>query len=267
MNIILGAIFSIGTLFFLISIFKGVGLAMLLNTNALLIIFGGITVALFVGFPPQRILNAAYDVIAAFRDRRDREDLVKDILDIAKIYRKADIRNLESRIPKINDNFLRLGVNLLINYNGNDDIRSIMEREMMIRLVNYNFSQNILKTVARLAPSLGLAGTIISLISMFKNFQSVDAIAPLMSIALMSTFYGVIISNLFALPLCAKLKEKAIISETLMNLTIEGILAVNTMEPPLKIEDRLAGRNDFLEMGLQRMKDKLPLANVSSISQ
>jgi len=35
---------------------------------------------------------------------------------------------------------------------------------------------------------------------MFKGMQAIDQIAPLMAVAMMSTFYGVIISNLFMLP-------------------------------------------------------------------
>ncbi len=260
MNLILGAVFLSGVSLFVLSVFRGIGLDMLINANALLIIFGGTIVALFVGFPAGRILDTLYNVIDAFRDKRDRQSIIKDILDIARTYRKGDIRNLEKSREKIDDAFLRLGINLLINHSGSDDIKNIMEREMALMVVNYNLSQNILKTIARLAPSLGLAGTIISLVQMFRNLQSADTMGPAMSVALMSTFYGVVISNLFALPLCAKMRERTIVSEMLMHMTIEGILAVNDMEHPLKIEDRLTGHRGADEVRLSAMKDKLPPA-------
>ncbi|MBI5664052.1 MAG: MotA/TolQ/ExbB proton channel family protein [Nitrospirae bacterium] len=154
---------------------------------------------------------------------------------------KTNIRNVENKIKGIDDDFLRLGAKLLINNYGGRDIKNIMEREMTIRLVERNFSQNLLKTIARLTPSFGLAGTVISLIKMFKHMESVDTIAPMMAVALMSTFYGVIISNLIMLPFCAKLKEQAIEAELTMNIAIEGILAINNMEHPLKIEERIRG--------------------------
>jgi chemotaxis protein MotA len=145
------------------------------------------------------------------------------------------------------DNFLKLGVNLLINNYDVKEIKNIMVREIDLKTVNYNFSQNVLKTVARLTPSLGLVGTVISLVKMFKNFESVDPIAPIMAVALMSTFYGVVIANLIVLPVCAKMKERAIVSETLMHITIEGILAVKDMEHPLKIEERIRGYESYEE--------------------
>jgi chemotaxis protein MotA len=260
MNLLMLVIFFAGAVFFLFSTFKGIGVDMLLNTNAILIIFGGTITALFVGFPAKRILNAIQDVVASFTEKRDRKDIIKDIVETAKIYRNADIRKLEDGMKKMDDDFLRLGIRLLINHNGSEDIRSIMEREMSVKIVRYNLSQNILKTVARLAPSLGLAGTVISLVNMFRSFQSVDSIAPMMSIALMSTFYGVIISNVFALPLGAKLKEKVIVSEMLMTITIEGILAVYNMEHPLRIEDRLSGHNEYARPDFASSKETSPLA-------
>ena len=61
----------------------------------------------------------------------------------------------------------------------------------------------------------------------------------------MSTFYGVIIANLFMLPLCAKLKEKAISAESVMHITIDGILLIHKMEHPLKIEEKLREYRDI----------------------
>jgi len=260
MNFLMTIIFLIGAAFFLLSTFRDIGAGMLLNTNALLIIFGGTIVALFIGFPAKRILHAGSDIVHSFRDRRDRKAVIKDILDIARAYRNAEIKKLEGSMQKIDDDFLRLGINLLINHTHSADIKNIMEREMSIKIMQYNLSQNILKTVARLAPSLGLAGTVISLVTMFRNFQSVDSIAPMMSIALMSTFYGVILSNVVALPLSAKLKEKAIVSEMLMTIMIDGILAIENMEHPLRIEDRLTGWNDATRSRLTE-SNSLPLSD------
>lgn len=239
MNFAVITIVITGVLCFTLTVFRGIDIKMIFNLDAILIVIGGTITALFIGFPLKRVTTGLKDIVNTFIDRRDREDLSADILDIARIYRRSDIKTLENRLKNIKDDFLRLGGNLLINHNDSSDIRNIMERELAIRLVDYNFSQNMLRTVARLMPSLGLAGTVISLIKMFRNVQSVEAMAPLMAVALMSTFYGVIISNLIILPLSAKLSEKVLVSETLMNIMIDGIVAVNDMEHPMKIEQKI----------------------------
>ncbi len=227
-----------------LSVFNGIGMETLFNVDALLIVLGGTTVALFVGFPPERIRNTIREVAGAFREGRDRETAVRDVLEVARLHRRSGIKALEAGMKALGDDFLRLGVSLLINYHRDEEIRRIMEREMAVRVVNYNLSQNVLRTIGRLTPSLGLAGTVISLIKMFRALESLDDMAPLMAVALMSTFYGVVISNLLVTPLAAKLKERTVESEILMNITIEGVVAISRGEHPLKIEERIRGRAD-----------------------
>ncbi len=259
MNFLFSLIVISGSLSFLILTFKDIGMNIFLNTNALVIIFGGTLISLFFAFPLNRLKDTITDIFESFKDKRDRDEIIRDIIDIARIYRSANLKKLEEKTKIINDSFLRLGINLLLNHSKRKEIRDILEREASLRIARYNLSQNIIRTVARLAPSLGLAGTVISLVSMFKNFHSVDSIAPMMSVALMSTFYGVIISNVFALPLSAKLREKAIRSEILMLITIEGIIAVYNMEHPLKIEDRLSGHVETVKV--YNSEVKIPLTN------
>lgn len=259
MNAMLVITFIIALILFAFTVFQDIGLSMIFNPDALMIVGGGTIVAVFLGFPFKRIKSTMYDIIDAFRPQRNRNEMAKDILEVARIYRRTDIRGLENRMKTLKDDFLKLGVSLLINHQSNENIRNTMEREMMIRIMNDNFSQNVLKTVARLTPSFGLAGTVISLIKMFKDMQSVNAIAPLMAVAMMSTFYGVIISNLFMLPLCAKLKERAILSEALMHITIEGIEAINNMEHPLRIEERINGCYNTEDMCPSGMSSTLAL--------
>lgn len=245
MNFAVITVVITGVMCFTLTVFRGIDIKMIFNLDAILIVIGGTITAMFIGFPFKRITNSLKDIVDTFIGSRNREEIAADILDIAKIYRRADIKTLENRLKNIKDDFLRLGGNLLINHNESNDIRNIMERELAIRIVDYNFSQNMLRTIARLMPSLGLAGTVISLIKMFKNVQSVEAMAPLMAVALMSTFYGVIISNLIILPISAKLNEKVLVSETLMNIMIDGIVAVNDMEHPLKIEQKIMGYSEI----------------------
>ena len=247
MNAILGVIFLAAVTLFTATIFRDIGLGMVINPDAVIIVGGGTLVAVFLAFPMKRLKTTAYDIISAFRHQKSRQEMAEEILEVARMYRRADIRGLDIRTKTMKDDFLKLGVNLLINHQSNDAIRKVMERELTIRVMNSNFSQNVLKTVARLTPSFGLAGTVISLIKMFKNMQSVDAIAPLMAVAMMSTLYGVIISNLFMLPLCAKLKERAIVTEVLMHITIEGLEAVNDGEHPLLIKERILGCCEGME--------------------
>jgi chemotaxis protein MotA len=241
MNPLITAILSLGIFLFILPIIRNAGAETFLNLDALLIIGSGTLIGLLIGFPVQRIKMAFRHVKESFGDHGDRNRLLKEILLMAGIYKRGQIRELERRQGEIKDDFFRMGIHLLINQHPVEEIKNILEREMSLRIVSHNLSQNILKTMARLTPALGLAGTIISLIKMFDHFQSLETLTPMMAVALMSTFYGVIIANLIMLPLASKLKEKATLSESLMAMTIEGLVAISAQEHPLKIEEKLAG--------------------------
>ncbi|MEO5357561.1 MAG: MotA/TolQ/ExbB proton channel family protein [Nitrospirae bacterium YQR-1] len=231
------------------SVFKGMGIGVFLNADALVIVIGGTVVGMFLAFPIDRIKNTVKDIIQSFRENTERNELVAEIIECAVVNRTKGIRELEEMTEgNVKDDFLRFGLTLVVNNHSERAIREIMDREMTDRMVNLNFSQNVLKTISRLTPSLGLTGTVISLIKLFKNFDSIDALAPLMAVALMSTFYGVVLANLIALPLSAKLRDYALTSESLMNVTIEGVVAISSMEHPSKIEERLSRYEDIDEI-------------------
>lgn len=249
MKSIFTGIFVLALALFSTTVFRNIGLSMAFNPDAFAIVIGGTVVAIFFGFPINRLKKTFDTIIDAFRPQMDRLALSKNILEIARASRRADIRGLERQARSIEDNFLKQGINLLLTTKSSEEIKAIMERELALKIMDFNFSQNVLKTIARLTPSFGLAGTVISLINMFKNTQSIDSIAPLMAMAMMSTFYGVIISNLFMLPLCAKLEESAIQTEALMHGVIEGILSINAREHPLLIAEKMNGYRDTQDNG------------------
>jgi len=60
-------------------------------------------------------------------------------------------------------------------------------------------------SIADSAPALGMAGTIIGLVGMFSAMNDPAKIGPAMALALLTTFYGLLIANLVAAPIAARL--------------------------------------------------------------
>src|SRR5512139_2439250 len=238
MNTVVTMSLVMGIGFFIAFLFRDAGLS-ILNPSALVIVLGGSTCAMCIGFPINKIQQAARDVLSTFRDHCEKRSLVRQITSAAKNLRRGDIRALERRIAETEDDFLRFGLSLLLNRHEAEDIQVSMERELAARMLQYHATQNVLKTGARLAPAFGLIGTILMLIRMFAEVHSFQALSPLMAGALMSTLYGVIVANLFMLPLAARVQDKAIASEMLLGITVEGILAVHSGDHPFKIEEKL----------------------------
>ncbi|MDO7834097.1 MotA/TolQ/ExbB proton channel family protein [Sphingobium sp. HBC34] len=62
-------------------------------------------------------------------------------------------------------------------------------------------------SIADAAPALGMAGTIIGLVGMFAAMDDPATLGPAMALALLTTFYGVVIANLIAAPIAARLAD------------------------------------------------------------
>ena len=133
MNVLLALVGLVALLLFSSTVFRDIGLGMLLNPDALMIVLGGTVVAVFLGFPLRRLRTAVADIADTFRAKSDRQRTSQDILDVARIHRRADIQGLERKMATIHNDFLKLGVNLLINHQPSEQIRANMERAMALR--------------------------------------------------------------------------------------------------------------------------------------
>ena len=117
MNILLGVFFGVCLLSFTLTIFRGIGISMIFNLDAFLIVLGGTTIAVFLGFPISRIRNTINTVMSTFSGQRDRENVIEDILTISRMYGKTDVRSIENRMKDFDDIFTKLGISLLVSDN------------------------------------------------------------------------------------------------------------------------------------------------------
>ncbi len=89
------------------------------------------------------------------------------------------------------------------------------------------------------APAFGMLGTLIGLILMLTNLDDPSSIGPGMAVALITTFYGSILANLFFIPIAGKLKIRS--SEEILNkeLMLEGILSIQAGENPRIVAEKM----------------------------
>jgi chemotaxis protein MotA len=120
-----------------------------------------------------------------------------------------------------------------------EKIEQIVQKEIQLTYAQYEAAYKILYNMARLAPALGLAGTIVALIRVFGHITDPKSLVGCMAIALLSTFYGVVLANLCFVPLSNKLREFMDREEIRLELIQEGILDLYDEENPLAIRFKL----------------------------
>lgn len=94
----------------------------------------------------------------------------------------------------------------------------------------------LLRKAAEVAPALGLIGTLIGLVQMLSNLNDIAQIGPGMAVALLTTFYGAILSYVIFFPLASKLENN--LKEEMLNLRLykRVILSIAQRQNPRHLE-------------------------------
>ena len=100
-------------------------------------------------------------------------------------------------------------------------------------------SINVFKTWSSLAPAYGMLGTLIGLIAMLRNLNDQAKLGPMMSVALITSFYGSIMSNLVFLPLANKLQIRSDEETNRREMMIDGIISIQSGVNPRIVEEKL----------------------------
>ncbi|MBI5749484.1 MAG: MotA/TolQ/ExbB proton channel family protein [Nitrospinae bacterium] len=251
MSTILGIIIGISLLFVAIFV-EGGGIGYFINPASMMIVIGGVIAAIFIGFPLPRVMGVFRAAAQAFRaDIQQPSWVIGLIVRLAVKARQQSLLALEGEADRINNRFIRLGLEMVIDGQPSDLIRDVLDTELDVLQVRHRAGGHILRTAAKLSPAFGLIGTLIGLISMLRSLGAEAGMGGLgkgMAISLVSTFYGVMGTNLLFLPLAEKLRSRTDDEVLRTKIITEGILMLQAGANPRVIERKL---NSFLPPDLR----------------
>ena len=209
------------------------------NLSALMIVLGGTLSATLIAYPWRRLIWTARLLKKSFLSINEIDWTKKTIITLARTYQKNGIRALERMGENLPNGNLKTAVELMAYKYPKDEIEYIMQKDAYNLYSQYEASHKIICSMARLAPALGLTGTIVSLIRTFGHISDTTGLVGYMGIALLSTFYGVVLANLIFIPLSNKLKEFMDQEAIRLDLILEGILDIYDRENPKAMEYKL----------------------------
>lgn len=210
------------------------------SMEAILIVFGGSLAAIFIAFPLEHVINSATVVSKTlFTKRPDPYKLVGTLVSMAEKARREGLLALEEDAQQINDTFFKTALQLVVDGTEPDVVRSIMEIDLAFLEDRHSTGKKVWDQLGAFCPAMGMCGTLIGLIVMLSNFNDPAAIGPGMSLALVTTFFGAFLANLFYIPLAGKLELRTKEESLAKQLIVEGILAIQHGENPKIVEQRL----------------------------
>jgi len=228
-------------------------LGALLSFTAAIIVFGGTLGATAIAFSLSELKNIPkLFKIALFPKQQEPAQVIDLIVSLADEARREGLLYLENRLGEIDDQFLRKGVQLVVDGTDPELVRSIMEVELFAIEERHHIGSSIFETAGGYAPTMGIIGTVMGLIHVLGNMSDPNALGPAIAVAFMATLYGVGSANVLWLPVGAKLANLSKKESTLRMLMIEGIVSLQAGYNPILIRERLSA---FLNPDL-RTRDK-----------
>jgi len=212
---------------------EGGHLSAFVNLPAAVIVFGGTFGATTIGLPWRQAASIPHVLMRAFFGRRvDSLQVIELLTDLIRRARKEGVLALEGEIANISNEFLRSGIQLVIDGTSQELLSDILGRELRAMKARHSMGQNIFDTLGGFAPTLGIIGTIMGLIHALGALENPEDMGHLIAGAFVATLYGVSIANLIFLPIANKLKANSEEELSAYRLAVEGILALQAGESP-----------------------------------
>lgn len=231
----------LGTLLILISIALGTGFGAFLDVPSILVTIGGTIAATLISFSMKSVLGVVTLVKQTILVKTgDPAETIKLFTELAGIARREGLIALEPKLEEVKDPFLVKGLTLVIDGAAPEAVRAVLETDIGSLDERHTLGKKILDNAGNAAPAWGMIGTLMGLVQMLQNLDDPSKIGGGMAIALLTTFYGAVVANLFASPLANKLEGKHNEERAQRVLALEGISSLQAGDNPRLLEDKLS---------------------------
>jgi chemotaxis protein MotA len=221
---------------------KGAGLHSLLSSAAFMIVVVGTVAAIFIQTPGKVLKHAVRILPWVFKPPTlDANALIQKLVDWSHIARKQGLLGLEPLVEDERDDFVRKGLQLVIDGGEPEAIRNTLEVELHTRESADIRAAKVFEGMGIYAPTLGIIGAVLGLMAVMQNLADPTKLGTGIAAAFTATVYGIGLANLFFLPMANKLKSAVQAQTHVREMVIEGMIAIAQGDNPRSIESKLQG--------------------------
>ena len=239
----------IGWVVAIILIINGITADKLMNfwdIPSILITVGGTLAAIVASYPFRILKEVPKHIAICFRGNKKYSvpQAVDSIVDLALIARQSGLLALEERAEDLKEPFFKQAVLMIVDANDPDKVRKSLEKQVEDMMIRHEEAKSLYIRGSGYAPAFGMIGTLVGLINMLKGMNlsgsgGSSTLGQDMSVALVTTFYGTILSNVFFHPITQKLSLRDAEEILYCQTIIEGVIAIQSGENPKVIRERL----------------------------
>lgn len=214
-------------------------MSVVLPAPMILVIGGTLGAGLASGTLPDAI--RAFSTLRRFLlfKKPDMDATVQTIVALADRARREGLLSLEGAARDVDDEFLKSGLQAAIDGTDPDDLREMLEDRIASKRAQDRVTSKYFSGMGGYAPTIGIIGTVVSLVHVLENLSNPAEIGPMIASAFVATLWGLLTANLIWLPLGARVTRVSEIEASAMEVTVEGLLAIQSGANPRVVGLRL----------------------------
>ena len=219
---------------------KGASVAMLLNGEVAVIIFGGMIAAVLSSYTMADIkrLPKVMKVLMS-NEEPDLNGTIEKMVELSNIARREGLLALEAPVNELDDPFMKQGLELVVDGAEAEQIRDLMESEVDAMETRHHRMSGLFKTAGATSPTLGVMGAAIGLIGALGNLSDINKLGPMIASAFVATIFGIFMGYLVMMPFATRLEAKNEEEVLLKTLIIEGVMDIQAGHSAKVIEQKL----------------------------
>ncbi len=222
-------------------ILGGVGIGPYISIDSFLITVLGSFGAMLVANPMSRMLGITQYLKHVFSTTNwNEEALINQLVGFSDRARKEGLLALEDNLDAVEDEFMRKGIQLVVDGTDPDIIKRILYADLEQLQGRHETGLQVFDDWSKIAPAFGMIGTLVGLIAMLGSIGGdTAAIGRGMQTALVTTLYGSFFANLFLIPMKSKLADRDKDETRVKEIVIEGILSIQSGDNPRILLEKL----------------------------
>ncbi|MBO32037.1 MAG: flagellar motor protein MotA [Rhodospirillaceae bacterium] len=232
---------------------------MFVDAPSFIMVVGGACAASFISFEARYVILAYKSLIIIYSAPAISRNVLKAevgrIIKWAYAVQKNGPAGLESETKKLqkSDKLLAFGVDCVLAGYSAGEVREILSTSIESAFGRNMAPVKVLQMLGGACPAFGMIGTLVGLVIMLGNLDDPSSLGPALSVALITTLYGVLFSRLIFMPAALKVEQREQIVRFRNYLVLEGLTLLADKKSPRYIQDRM---NSYLDPTLHFNIDK-----------
>lgn len=236
---ILGIIAAFASLFIMV-IMEGGSISSLFIVAPMIIVFGGTIAVSLMGTTMGDLKNVGKVFGWAFKGKiRPPQEVIDEVASLSAKARGGSLLELEAEAEKTSDPLIRSAITGLADGLDSESLVDLLEAQKNTRRDEVMSVSNWFSQMGGYAPTIGIVGTVASLIHVMENLAQPDQIGHMIAAAFVATLWGLLTANFFWHPIATRIRRLCELEQSNLELIVEGALAIQTGVNSTALNDRL----------------------------